>query len=221
MKITEGAPPFPEKTDRSFIDYRHWYAIQTIAGCEKKLVSLLQVLLKETLFYLPTRKVIHQLKGIQHILNLPLFPGYIFVYRRISQSLEALDKANSQILFKPVKADGKYLKADKDEMKFFFEMTGEDGIIELSKGILMENQEVEIIHGPLKRLKGRILFINRRKNKAKVRMELMNRKVDVSLGLEIVSRTPQGPIPARGRVHAQCPGKPLSEKRPCQHRLRH
>ncbi|MGD9824695.1 hypothetical protein [Desulfobacter sp.] len=61
-------------------------------------------------------------------------------------------------------------------------------MIELSKGIIMEDEEVQIIQGPLKQLKGRILFIDKRKNKAKVRIEFMNRLLDVSLGVEILSR---------------------------------
>jgi transcriptional antiterminator NusG len=101
--------------------------------------------------------------------------------------LDALDKANSRIAFKPVMANGKYLEANKNEMKFLFEVTGGNGVIELSKGIIKENEDVRIIEGPLKRLKGKILFIDKRKNKAKVRIEFMNRFLDISLGLEILS----------------------------------
>lgn len=190
MKITQGARPgqFPGKDGHALIDYQNWYAIQTMSGCEKKLVSILQMLLKEIQLYLPTRKVIHQLKGVQNIMELPLFPGYLFVYKSISESLDALDKANSSMVFKPVMANGKFLEANKNEMKFLFEVTGGDGVIELSKGVVMENEEVMIIEGPLRQLKGKILFIDKRKNKAKVRIEFMNRLLDVSLGLEILSR---------------------------------
>ncbi|MGD9824696.1 transcription termination/antitermination protein NusG [Desulfobacter sp.] len=126
MKTIRGARPiqFSGKDDHAFIDYQNWYAIQTLSGCEKKLVSTLQVLLRKIQLYLPTRKVIHQLKGVQHIMELPLFPGYIFVYRSISESLDALDKANSSMVFKPVMANVKYLEANKNEMKFLFEVTG-------------------------------------------------------------------------------------------------
>ena len=171
-----------------FTDFENWYAIQTMSGCEKRLVATLQVLLKRIQLYLPARKVIHQIKGEQNIIELPLFPGYIFVYKSISESLDALEKANSMIAFNPVMANGKFLEANKNEMRFLFEVTGGDGVIELSKGIVMENEEVLIIEGPLKQLNGKILFIDKRKNKAKVRIKFMNRLLDVSLGLEILSR---------------------------------
>jgi transcriptional antiterminator NusG len=174
--------------DASCIDCQNWYAIHTMSGAEKKLVATLQIFSEEIQLYLPTRKVIHQLKGVQHIIELPLFPGYIFVYKSISESLDTLGKANTGIVFKPVMANGKYLEANKNEMKFLFEVTGGSGVIELSKGIVMENEDVMIIQGPLKRLKGKILFVDKRKNKAKVRIEFMNRLLDVSLGLEILSR---------------------------------
>lgn len=190
MKTIKGVCPgqFPGKNDLSYIDCQHWYAIQTMSGREKKLVATLKILLEKIQLYLPTRKVIHQFKGTQHILELPLFPGYIFVYRGISESLDALDRANPNLVFKPVMANGEYLEANKNEMKFLFEVTGGNGAIELSKGIVMENEEVLIIEGPLKQLKGKILFIDKRKNKAKVRIKFMNRLLDVSLGLEILSR---------------------------------
>jgi transcriptional antiterminator NusG len=190
MKTINGAcyGQLPGEDEPFFTDFQNWYAIQTMSGCEKRLVATLQILLKRIRLYLPTRKVIHQLKGEQSIVELPLFPGYIFVYKSISESLDALEKANSMIVFNPVMANGEYLEANKNEMKFLFEVTGGDGVIELSKGIVKENDKVLIIEGPLKQLKGEILFIDKRKNKAKVRIKFMNRFLDVSLGLEILSR---------------------------------
>lgn len=190
MKTINGScsGQLPEEGAPFFTDFENWYAIQTMSGCEKRLVTTLQVLLKRIQLYLPARKVIHQIKGEQNIIELPLFPGYLFVYKSISESLDALEKANSMIAFNPVMANGKYLEANKNEMRFLFEVTGGDGVIELSKGIVMENEEVLIIEGPLKQLKGKILFIDKRKNKAKVRIKFMNRLLDVSLGLEILSR---------------------------------
>ncbi|WP_024335968.1 transcription termination/antitermination NusG family protein [Desulfotignum balticum] len=177
------------KIDHSPTDYHNWYAIQTTTGYEKKLVSTLKALLTEIQLYLPSRKVIHKLKGIQHVKELPLFPGYIFLYKEIAKSLKALDKAESRLIANPVKANGKYLEANKEEMRFLFEIAGKDGVIELSKGMVTEGEEIQIINGPLKQLKGRILFIDTRKNKAKVRIKFMNRLIDVSLGLEIISRS--------------------------------
>ena len=190
MKTINGAcsGQLPGEDAPFFTDFENWYAIQTMSGCEKRLVATLQVLLKRIQLYLPARKVIHQIKGEQNIIELPLFPGYIFVYKSISESLDALEKANSMIAFNPVMANGKFLEANKNEMRFLFEVTGGDGVIELSKGIVMENEEVLIIEGPLKQLNGKILFIDKRKNKAKVRIKFMNRLLDVSLGLEILSR---------------------------------
>lgn len=190
MKIIKGVDSgqFPVKVDNTFTDYQNWYVIQTMSRSEQKLVSTLKVLLKNIHVYLPTRKVIHQLKGVQHIIELPLFPGYVFVYKNISEALDVLEKANSRIAFQPVMANGKYLEAYKNEMKFLFEVTGGNGVIELSQGVVLENEEVLIIQGPLKQLKGKILFIDKRKNKAKVRIEFMNRMLDISLGLEILSR---------------------------------
>ncbi len=175
-------------------DCRHWYAIQTIAGHEKQLVSVIEHLYdgEKILLYLPVKEMIHQIKGDKFIARIPLFPGYIFVYHSIDRVTAMLQKNNVNIFAKPVKADGKYLEANREEMELLFRITGENGVIKISKGIFSQNDEIRIINGPLKNLKGRILFINKRKNKAKIRIKLMNRMVDISLGLEIIQKIPSG-----------------------------
>ncbi len=103
-------------------DCCHWYAIQTIAGHEKQLISVIEHLHggKKIVLYLPVKEMIHQIKGDKFIAQIPLFPGYIFVYRSIDQVTTMLQKNNVNIFAKPVKADGKYLEANREEMELLF-----------------------------------------------------------------------------------------------------
>lgn len=168
-------------------DCTRWFAVQTVAGHEKKLTSTIRRLCPGKIqLYLPARQVIHKTRGEQYITELPLFPGYIFVHKAIDDLLKTLDASKVRIIARPVTANGKYLEARRDEMKFLFDIAGQDGVIKISKGIVAEGDNIRILKGPLKNFKGKILFINRRKNKAKVRIEIMNRTVDVSLGLDII-----------------------------------
>lgn len=177
-------------------DCSQWYAVQTTMGYEKKLISTIHLLCKkEAKIYLPVKEMIHRIKGMEYIAELPLFPGYIFVYKNIDELIETLHNSRSSLFAKPVTANGKYLEANKNEMKFLFDITGKDGVIKVSKGIVSEGDKIRIINGPLTNFKGKILFINKRKNKAKARIEIMNRMVEVSLGLEIIHRD-SSPRPA-------------------------
>ena len=180
---------FTESSDVNFHgDCSNWYAIQTLTGSEKKLIAKIDYICSNRFkTYLPTREVIHQIKGEKQMARLPLFPGYVFVHKEIDLLLRELRNAKSKLLAKPVKANGKYLEVDVNEIRFLFKIAGKDGVIKISKGIVNENNRIEIVNGPLKNFNGQVLFINKRKNKAKARIEIMNRTVDVSLGLEIVS----------------------------------
>ncbi|MEH0020152.1 MAG: transcription termination/antitermination NusG family protein [Desulfobacter sp.] len=173
-------------------DYGNWYALQTVAGYEQKLVSYINTLCGNMIkLYFPVREVLHKIKGEVYTVHLPLFQGYVFVYKKIRELTEILDRSKSSLMAKPVTANGEFIEVNKEEMKFLFDITGEDGVIKLSKGITAEGDGIRIVNGPLKDLKGQILFINKRKNKAKARIEIMNRTFDVSLGLEIISPGPR------------------------------
>ncbi len=71
-------------------------------------------------------------------------------------------------------------------MAFLIELAGETGLVETSRALVTEDKAVTIIAGPLKNFTGRILYINRRKQKARIMVEMLNRQVPVPLGLEIL-----------------------------------
>lgn len=178
-------------------DCSHWYAVQTTTGHEKKLISTIRsVYQKQINLYLPVKEMIHRLKGMEYIAQLPLFPGYIFVHKDIDPLVEALHNANSKIFAKPVKANGKYLEASEREMRFLFDITGTDGVIKVSRGVISEDSRIQILSGPLKDFRGKILFINKRKSKARVSIDIMNKNLEVSLGLDIIRPDPAAETPA-------------------------
>lgn len=73
-----------------------------------------------------------------------------------------------------------------DEMRFLLHNTGDTGMFPLSQGWLKKDGKVKIIRGPLENHEGSIVFVNRKKQKAKVKIFLFNRDMEVSLGLEIL-----------------------------------
>ena len=53
-----------------------WYAVRTRSNCEKKVSSLLTE--KGVENYLPTFTEVHHWKDRKKIIDLPVFPGYLF-----------------------------------------------------------------------------------------------------------------------------------------------
>ncbi len=169
-------------------DYSNWYVIQTLSGNEEKLVSYINHLAKEQFqLYLPLKKMIYRIKGNHVITTKPLFAGYIFIYKEV-EKLERIiaQKTKPPFFFKILKSEQKYLRVHDYEMKYIFDMTGNKGIVELSEAKIKLGDIVKITKGPLKDLDAKILFINKRKNKAKVQINFLNNIVDVSLGIDFI-----------------------------------
>lgn len=71
-------------------------------------------------------------------------------------------------------------------MAILLELAGVKGVVKTSQATVAEDNTVVIIAGPLKNFTGRILYINRRKRKARIMVEMLNRQVPVTLGLDIL-----------------------------------
>lgn len=167
-------------------EFRNWYVLHTMVGQEQRVVFKLHKILGEDLdFYLPRKEVIHTLKGHEKRVHRALFPGYLFVHNDIEILAQHLSKKEWIGTATPLKTQDRFVSVLPHEMERLFSMAGPDGIISVSKGVYRGGQ-VKILYGPLKEREGEILYVNRRKKKARVRVSLVSHFVDVTLGLELV-----------------------------------
>lgn len=171
--------------------FTNWYVLHTMAGNEEMVAKTLHKFLSPGIsFYLPRREVIHTIKGQEKRVHMALFPGYLFVQNDIEILAHHLAQKEWVGTAAPLKFHDRFVSVFPHEMEFLFSMAGPDGVIPVSKGVC-QGGRVKIVHGPLKEREGDILFVNRRKKKARVRVSLVSRCVDVTLGLELV-RESQG-----------------------------
>lgn len=169
-------------------DYDNWYVLHTFTGLEYKVKNTIQSLFGDSfLLYLPARELIHTIKGKSEKKILPLFPGYIFIYKKIDKLLNEMKRFHLNDFIKPLLCNDKFAKVYDHEMKFLIELTGIDGMLKTSEGIIQEDKSVKITNGPLKDLTGQIVYIDKRKKKAKVKMSMLNQEVEVTVGLEILN----------------------------------
>ena len=68
---------------------------------------------------------------------------------------------------------------------------GRDHLFEMSRGYIVGDQVI-ITSGPIKKMEGKITFIDRHKRFAVVQMDMFGRKIDVKIGLEIVRKQSKG-----------------------------
>ncbi len=84
--------------------------------------------------------------------------------------------------------DGCYAMVQEHEMKFLMNMTGPTGLVKSSCAVLEEDDALVITSGPLKDLTGKIVYVDKRKRKAKIELSLLNKTIGVILGLEILEK---------------------------------
>jgi transcription antitermination factor NusG len=127
----------------------------------------------------------------------PLFPSYLFVHKKADKVVEIIKRNFADEFIRPLCFKEKERKCKvcfqetspcmvaEHEMDFFLSAADTTGVISLSCGIQKEN-EIKIVNGPLKYLNNKIIWINQKKKKACVEVELFKQKMKVNLGFEML-----------------------------------
>ena len=137
--------------------------------------------------YWPRRKLTVRRKGKRVETLMPVFPGYIFVTAdsitdRIFRSLKELPgfyrflESNDRI---------RPLNGRDEEIVAHFVKFG--GVIGKSTVTLDKNQKIRVLQGPLEGLEGKIVKVDKRKQRAKVRLDLYNESFLVDFGFELLA----------------------------------
>ena len=141
-----------------------------------------------------SRELIFKRNGMhKKVLDL-LFPGYIFVHKKIRKALEIIKKnIDSEfirpICFKTKKCNICFIEKSpcmvrKHEMRLLLKNSDYNGIFRLSQGYQI-GDKIIIENGPLKNLTGNILWINERKKKAGIEIKLLGMSMKINLGINI------------------------------------
>jgi transcription antitermination factor NusG len=171
-------------------DFRNWYVLYTYSGLEEKIKSSIEKLFGDRYeLYLPRRELFHTINGEHRKIVRALFPGYLFIHKKIDEFILDIRKHGICRHLSAVRQNFVPAMVCENEMEFLMKISGPDGLVTISEGILKQNRSVEIVSGPLKNLTGRILFINARKRKAKIRVRMLNREVQLTLGLEVLNHS--------------------------------
>ncbi len=181
------------------MDYNNWYVLSTRPGLESKLKKSIEVLVGDPVtLYLPRRELCHRIKGEFQIVTKPLFPGYVFIYKELDDLLAKTHHSPLEKHLHPVRYNNTLAMVREDEMAFIIKLAGINGLVKASQAIISEDHAVTIVDGPLKNLTGKILYINSRKRKAKIVIDVLCRQVTVTLGLEMLQSKQRKPYELKG-----------------------
>ncbi len=166
----------------------NYFVVQVKTREEEKYRTLARQALQGSTMNLvyPQRRLRQLRRGSWKDVLKPLYPGYVFLegdhvsvedywhLRHVPGFLRFLE-TNSNI--RPI--DG----SDRELLLHFLRF-GE--VVEKSKVTFGPDSQIRVLEGPLAGLEGRIVKIDRRKGRAKVKLDLYNDSFPVDLGFEVI-----------------------------------
>ena len=168
----------------------NYYAIQVKTKGEEKFIRLFNSLHPELKLplHFPRRRIDIRIRGKIRETTAAIFPGYIFV------EAEHEDIVARQWEFRRTGGFYRFLKsnqlitplADKDLelVLHFIKKTGP--VAGISRVFFDENSRIVVIEGPLVGLEGKIIKVDKRKKRAKVKLNLYDDSFTIDLAFEVI-----------------------------------
>jgi transcription termination/antitermination protein NusG len=171
-----------------------YYTIHVLTGSEDDFVRRLLPFLGKDRLILPKKLMPIRRKGIKSKELQPLFPGYLFL-----QSESILAEASVYWAIRRTEGFIRFLRdsaspspLSERDLGLIRQFISFGKYADTSKVTFDENDRIVVQEGPLKGLEGRIIKVNRRKGRAKVRFDLYETSYPIDLGFEVVERVKSG-----------------------------
>jgi len=169
------------------------YALQVKTRTEKRFISLFRALHPENSIpiHFPQRQLSLRKNGVIKKTLLGVFPGYLFLEAANSNQIKA-----SLLEFRQIDGFYRFLKSNNDitplsnrDLELVLHFINSDNPAGLSKVYFDDNSRIIILEGPLCGLEGRILKVDKRKGRAKVKLDLYDDSFSIDLAFEVISKT--------------------------------
>ena len=160
------------------------YAIQVKTGNEDYFIHCFSCKNADKInrynFHFPKRKLTERFCGKVKFVEKPVFPGYLFV-EADEIDIWLFKKVYGFIRFLNSNEDIKSLSGkDLQIVNHFIRNTG------ISKVTFDENKRIVVMDGALKGLEGQIVKVDKRKGRAKIRLDLYDDSFTIDLAFEVM-----------------------------------
>jgi len=175
----------------------NYYAIQVKTRAENKFIKLFKSLHPEIKLpvYFPQRRLDIRKQGKLKTSLSGVFPGYIFIEAESDDEI-----INFQWEFRRTEGFYRFLKSNRDitpladrDLELVLHFINNSGSVAgRSKVYFNENSRIIVVEGPLIGLEGRIIKVDRRKGRAKIKLDLYNDSFSIDLAFEVIGSLDNG-----------------------------
>lgn len=163
-----------------------YYALQVRTGKESQYLSMAGRRTPEAKLLWPRRRLRIRRSGQWKDSLAPLFPGYLFLRANGYDDVpwHQLRRIPDFLRFLP--ANDRIVPLDERDQATLTHFLSFGEVVDKSLVIFDENRRIRVVSGPLKGLEGRIVKVDRRKGRAKVRLDIYADAFEIDFGFEIL-----------------------------------
>ena len=170
----------------------NYYVIQVKTGSENKFIKLYKSnqVKNELPVHFPMRQLDIRKNGKLRVSKLPVFPGYLFIEASSDEEMKICQwdfrKIEGFQRFLPSNSNlTPLLNRDLELVLHFINKTGH--LAGKSKVYFDENSRIVVLDGPLSGLEGRILKVDKRKGRAKIKLDIYDDSFAIDLAFEVIA----------------------------------
>lgn len=157
--------------------HQEWYAVYTIVRHEKTVKRSIEKRGIET--FLPLREVVSQWTDRKKLVQLPLFPGYLFVRLYPGDSQSIFQVLNTRGVVRILSANGRLQPVPERQIDSVKNLTGSNVHYDPHPH-LVSGSEVVVMNGPLRGISGRVLD-KKGDNRLIISIDIIKRSVAVKV----------------------------------------
>lgn len=167
-----------------------WYAVWVRTGQEEKVRQICERLIRDKEIceecFLPKYEKYRKVNGKGTLQRELLFPGYLFF---VSENPDALKEALRGMpeVVKVLGDDDGPIALYPNEVEFLRKYTNEEKVVEMSSGYILGDRLV-VTDGPFEGYDGNVVHIDRHKRKAVLEVEFFGRRMEITVGMEVVRK---------------------------------
>ncbi|MDR0584952.1 MAG: antiterminator LoaP [Treponema sp.] len=169
-----------------------YYALQVKTRGEDKFIRLFKALHPEVPFplYFPQRRIDIRRRGVVRQSMAAIFPGYVFL-----EAGEEGDLLSHQWAFRRTDGFFRFLKSNQNilpladqDLELVLHFIKKIGpVAGVSKAYFNEKSRIVVVEGPLMGLEGKIIKVDKRKGRAKIKLDLYEDSFSIDLAFEVIS----------------------------------